>query len=105
MGKHREVLFWSRHVAAVTGSGLSKAAYCRRHALNRKTFYRWAARVHGNLADPPQPAQSLVPLSVAASPAAAMDALSLQWGAGVALTIPRSVDARWLAALLRALAC
>lgn len=32
---------WGRHVAAQPGSGLSAAAYCRRHGLNPKSFYRW----------------------------------------------------------------
>lgn len=103
MGKHRDGVFWSRHVAAAAGSGLSKAAYCRRHSLNRKTFYRWAARVPANLAEP-APAQSLVPLSVAPPTAVVPDALTLQSGVTV-LTLPRPVDARWLAELLRALAC
>ena len=32
---------WRRHVAAQADSGLSAAAYCRRHGLNPKCFYRW----------------------------------------------------------------
>ena len=103
MGKQRGEVFWSRHVVAAAGSGLSKAAYCRRHSINRKTFYRWVARVGVNPVDP-LPTQSLVPLSVATSPMPGPEALGLQLGTGVVLTMPRSVDARWLAELLRALA-
>jgi transposase-like protein len=32
---------WREHVEACAASGLSGAAYCRRHGLHRKSFYRW----------------------------------------------------------------
>lgn len=40
---------WQRHVAAQPHSGLSAAAYCRRHGLNTKCFYRWR-RIFGDVA-------------------------------------------------------
>ena len=32
---------WRRHVEAQASSGLSGVAYCRRHGLRAKSFYRW----------------------------------------------------------------
>lgn len=104
MAKHRGDAFWLQHVAAARCSGLSKAAYCRQHGLNRKTFFRWTRR-DGAAEKMPSAVQSLVPLSVIGVPACDDTPLSLRVASDVVLTIPRSVDARWLGALLRAVAC
>ena len=37
---------WRHHVEAQSASGLSGVAYCRRHGLHAKSFYRWR-RVFG----------------------------------------------------------
>ncbi|MCB1632230.1 MAG: hypothetical protein KDI23_10385 [Pseudomonadales bacterium] len=104
MATHRGMEFWSRHVAAAGGSGLSRAAYCRRHGLGYKTFLRWVDRLGSDGA--PSPAQqSLVPVSIVSGPLSDEASLSLRVASGVVLTIPRSVDARWLGELLRSLAC
>lgn len=104
MAKHRGKAFWLRHVAAVGSSGLSKAAYCRRHGIKYKTFLRWARR-DGAAREMPPTIQSLVPVSVVGVPAYDGIPLSLRVASDVVLTIPRSVDARWLGELLRAVTC
>lgn len=43
---------WRGHVAAQASSGLSGLAYCRRHGLHAKSFYRWR-RVFGAMAGTP----------------------------------------------------
>lgn len=104
MASHRGRVFWSRHVAAAEGSGLSRAAYCRQHGLDYGTFRRWARRV---AAEPPasSDALALVPLRVSARQDDSVGMLRLEVGPGAVLTFPRSIDVRWLAALLRELAC
>ena len=104
MAGHRGRVFWSRHVAAAEGSGLSRAAYCRQHGLDYGTFRRWARRM---AAEPParSDAQALVPLRVSTRQDDSDGALRLEVGPGAVLTLPRSIDVRWLGALLRELAC
>jgi hypothetical protein len=98
MAKHKGRQFWSAHITAAGSSGLSKAAYCRRHGLDYKTFHRWSARLNG--AGRPGAGHALVPVVVReAEPAPGT--LTLRVGADVALSMPPSVDARWLATLLR----
>ena len=102
MAKHRGALVWSEHVDAAASSGLSKAAYCRQHGLNYKTFLRWIDRLAASSA--PAVGQSLVPLSVAASRLDEQP-LRLQVGTDVVLVVPRGIDAGWLGEVLRAAAC
>lgn len=104
MAKHRGKAFWSRHVAAAGASGMSRAAYCRRHGFNYKTFLRWAGRL-GVTRTEESSRQSLVPLSVVAVPRGDDVALCLRVASDVELSIPLSIDARWLGELLRAVAC
>lgn len=104
MSMHRGREFWSRHVSAAGSSGLSRAAYCRRHGLNYKTFLRWVDRF-GRDGGVPEAPQSLVPVSINAAPRSDGGSLSLRVASDVVLVIPPGIDARWLAALLRAVAC
>jgi len=104
MAGHRGRVFWSRHVAAAEGSGLSRAAYCRQNGLDYGTFRRWARRMAAEL-PARSDAQALVPLRVLARDDDRGDALRLEVGAGAVLVLPRSIDVPWLAALLRELAC
>ena len=104
MAGHRGRVFWSRHVAAAEGSGLSRAAYCRQHGLDYGTFRRWARRM-ATESPARSDAQALVPLRVSTRQDDSDGALRLEVGAGAMLTLPRSIDLRWLAALLRELAC
>jgi hypothetical protein len=104
MAGHRGRVFWSRHVAAVEGSGLSRAAYCRQHGLDYATFRLWTRRLAKDLSESAN-AQALVPLRVSTRSEVGGGELRLQVGAGVSLGIPQAVDPRWLATLLRESAC
>jgi hypothetical protein len=104
MAKHRGRLQWSNHVEAAARSGLSKAAYCRRHGLVYKTFLRWEALLDRAAFGAPSE-QSLVPLTVTTSTTGDASSMRLQVGDGVVLVIPLTVDARWLGELMRAAAC
>lgn len=104
MATHRGREFWVRNVMAADSSGLSRAAYCRQQGLGYKTFLRWVDRLGSD--DAPSPArQSLVPVSVVSALSPDDASLRLRVASDVVLTIPRSVDARWLGELLRSLTC
>jgi hypothetical protein len=91
---------WQRHVGAWRQSGLSQAAYCRLHALNDKTFSRWAKTAASAVtaADP-----AIIPVSVLptlSSPAP----LVLRLESGVHLELSTTISPAWLAELLKCLA-
>lgn len=104
MAGHRGRVFWSRHVAAAEGSGLSRSAYCRQHGLDYGTFRRWSRKMAAEPSASSE-AQALVPLRLSMRQDDSVGALRLEVGVGAVLTLPRSIDPRWLAALLRELAC
>lgn len=104
MASHRGRAFWSRHVAVSAGSGLNRAAYCRQHGLDYGTLRRWARRLAAEGSEVAG-VQSLVPLHVSTCREVCEGELRLRVGADVALAMPQSIDPRWLAALLRELAC
>lgn len=101
MARRRGKEFWFQQIEAASGSGVSVAAYCRQQGLNYKTFLRWRAHLDpgtpGRVRSPP-----LIPLSIRASSPGDAPSLRLEMGGGVVLTLPPSVDAGWLGALLRA---
>jgi transposase-like protein len=102
MAIRRSRQFWARQLAAAESSGMTKAAYCRQHGLDYRTFYRWFRRM-GDAATAPAASQALVPIAVRApSPMVQPPAMTLRIGADVSLSIPTSVDAGWLATLMRA---
>lgn len=37
--------FWKKHVAAFPESGLTKAAYCRKNAINYALFFYWVKKI------------------------------------------------------------
>jgi transposase-like protein len=105
MAEIRSREFWAQHVAACAASGLSRAAYCRRHDLSYWTFNDWRRRVESAQPRPVSTAQhqSLVPVVLSSTrPTAAM--LELRVGDQVRLSLPASVDAAWLGSLLRSVA-
>ena len=78
---------WRQHVETWRGSGSSRADYCRRQDLNRKTF-----SAHLDLL----PVQ-LEPSALVASP-------QLRLAHGARLELSTTVSPHWLAELLRCLA-
>ena len=91
---------WGMHIEAWHGSGLSQAAYCRRHGLSAAYF---SQRLRAHRAASVAGGQALIPVRVEpAGPATG----SLVWhpaGHGQRLEIPASVSPRWLAELLQCL--
>ena len=98
---------WAVHVQRWRESGLTQAAYCQQHDLNRHTltYWSWRLRREAETArDLPQATPALVPIRVAAPVATSLD-LVLAWPSGLRLQLPIGTDAEWLAALLRGLGC
>jgi hypothetical protein len=90
---------WGKHIEAWQGSGLSQAAYCRRHGLSAAYF---SQRLRAHRATAVSGGQALIPVRV--EPAApAGESLVLHRGEGQRLEIPASVSPRWLAELLQCL--
>ena len=90
---------WEKHIEAWRESGLSQAAYCRRHGLSAGYF---SQRLRAHRAAPVVGGQALIPVRVEpAAPAAG--SLVLHHGHGQRLEIPASVSPRWLAELLQCL--
>lgn len=59
---------WRAHVDAWTASGLSGAAYCRRHGLRPKNLYRWRRVLSAQSEEPgeaPSPGALFAELKVA----------------------------------------
>jgi hypothetical protein len=92
---------WVAHVGSWRGSGLTQAEYCRRHALNTKTFSTWIKRCNTSTTPANLPL-TLVPVTVS-QPTAAKELL-LRHASGWQLALPSSIDPVWLASLLRGMA-
>ncbi len=98
---------WAVHAQRWREIGLTQAAYCLQHDLNRHTltYWSWRLRREAETArDLPQATPALVPIGVAAPVATPLD-LALTWPSGLRLQLPVGTDAGWLAALLRGLGC
>jgi len=90
---------WKQHIEAWQASGLSQAAYCRRHGLSPATF---SARLREHRALPEPAAPALIPVRVGPS-APPAGPLVLRLASGHQLELPASAEPRWLAELLRCL--
>ena len=53
--------FWEHHIEQWHKSGVSQAAYCRKHQLKAHRFYYWRRRIVK-----PQPAVSFLPVTLPA---------------------------------------
>ena len=92
--------YWHEVVARQRGSGLSVAAFCRRHKVSPAAFYGWRRRLAGERSGR-STAVSFVPLPLdpAVPPRAAE--FSLRLPNGVQVTVPRNFDEAALGRLLR----
>lgn len=98
---------WAVHVQRWRESGLTQAAYCLQHDLNRHTltYWSWRLRREAETArDVQEATPALLPIRVAA-PAAPSTGIALAWPSGLRLQLPEATDAGWLAELLRGLGC
>jgi hypothetical protein len=106
-----KLAYWNKQVAAWRASGLSCGAFCEREALKLTTFDYWrtqlAAAGQGEAKPVKAPAQARAITLVAAKPIQArpmptpmpIQLKSERWE----LSLPASIEAQWLSALLRAL--
>ena len=93
--QHRNPTEWQTLFAQFETSGLSVAAFCRRHAICASSFHRWRAKLAGMLPVPPAAAASnpsafvdLGPLMSKPSSDGRLE-LRLELGAGLTLTLVR----------------
>lgn len=96
MAARKSKAFWERHTVAIEASGLTRAAYCRRHGLNYGTMYGWQRRLRGGEGTA---LQALVPVVVAPSAQSAA-LVEIRVGPQVTVSVPTSVDPSWLGRLL-----
>ena len=95
--------FWSGHMEAWKSSGLTQAAYCRRHALRLPSFGYWR-RVLGRL-----PTRSslpaLVPILVG-EPEPVVESIEVRLPTGVQVRLPVGLASpRWLPTVQALLTC
>ena len=91
---------WLDHIEAWQSSGLKQSAYCRQHGLNTHTF---TARLVGIPQARADVTAGLDP-GAGSKPAPPAERLVLHGSQGYRLELPSTVDAAWLAELLRCLA-
>ena len=90
---------WIHHVEAWQRSGLTQAAFCQQHNLNRKTFSaRLSDYRKGRSASPAR----LIPVEVQTLGRVA-DPLVIECAKGFRLVLPATTSATWLGELLRCL--
>lgn len=87
---------WQRRLAAQASSGLSITAWCVANKVSASCFHDWRRRL------PAAKATALVPVRVIAPLDQIAAGMALQMGPS-RLTLPRDVDAQWLARLLKGL--
>ena len=91
--------FWWRHLTEWRTSGLSQAAYCRRHGLDVKRWAYW----HRTLK--PTPGDEAVPAMVPIVMSAPLpdDRVEVRLPNGLQVRVPAGLDPRRLVPLIQAL--
>jgi len=103
MAKTEKEQLWARRMAEWERSGTSRRKWCAANGLSVYTFDYWRGRLRSRAVSKPRPRQRLVPVvvkSAAGAPAAAVT-IEIALPGGIALRAPATVEARWLAALVR----
>lgn len=90
---------WLDRIEAWQSSGLTQSAYCRQQGLNTHTFAARLSDYRKRTMSPP----ALIPVQVQSLTPPA-ERLVLHGSQGYRLELPSTVDAAWLAELLRCLA-
>ncbi len=87
------------HIEAWQISGMSQAAYCRKHGFNTKTFSNWVCKYRaGQVIRPP----ALVPVTIKPMSMPA-NLLCLRGRGDHVLELPLTVSPHWLGELLKCL--
>lgn len=95
--------FWSNHMAAWERSGLTQAAYCRRHALSLPSFGYWRRVLGRRPGVPSSPA--VVPI-VVGEPDAVVEAIEVRLPNGLQVQVPVGMAAaRWLRTVQALMTC
>lgn len=89
---------WERRIAGWRASGLSMAAYCRRHRFSYWMFVRWRQRLERTVT--PAAPLTLIPV-VAPTPSGGVITIRLPDGIGI--EVEPGVDVGVLSAVVRAL--
>ena len=98
--------FWRRHLGAWKRSGVSKAAYCRRHGLCANTMSTWGTRLNKTekTQSPPAFVQVIQPEPAPAS-RDGLDILQIRFPNGCTVDVPTAVSPStirpWLEELAR----
>lgn len=99
--KIKDHALWQRHVQTFSGSGLSRAAYCRKHGLSYSQMVHWQRRL--------QSAAKIRKTQAFARAVATPESLPqsnftpsarLMLGAAGTLDLPSSFDPAWVARLI-----
>jgi hypothetical protein len=88
---------WKKHVKDWRNSGMTQAAYCRRHNLSAKSFYYWRKK-YSDFSPP-----TLVPVKFAIHPKRLSNSLSLNIGSRYKIEIHRGFDSETLQQVLSVL--
>jgi hypothetical protein len=89
---------WERRIAGWRASGVSMAAYCRRHGLSYWMFVRWRQRIERTVT--PTAPLTLIPV-VAPTPSSA--AITIRLPGGIGIEVEHGFDVALLGAVVRAL--
>lgn len=96
-GKRRR--YWRELVARQRRSGLSVAAFCRRHKVSPASLYGWRQRLTEEATDEPKEV-SFVPLPLQPAVPPRVSEFSVQLPNGVQVSVPQAFDAAALERLL-----
>ncbi len=97
MARRHGEAYWQQHLETWERGDLTQEAYCTRHGLSTKSFYRWRCKQKAALAAT-KTNLTLVPVSVSPSPASTM--VRLHSPGGWRIELPAS-NVPWLADVLR----
>ena len=90
---------WHGHIEAFRASGLTRAAFCRRHGLKLHQFIYWKKRYDKSRSAPVHLVEVTLPRAMAPAPAS----LRVVVGSGRRIEVDRGFDPVTLAQLIHAL--
>lgn len=95
--------WWARRMAEWERSGTSRRTWCAANEVSIHTFDYWRRRLRTRAVTRRRVRQRLVPVVVKPSRSVAVSAATIEIALprGIALRTPATVEARWLAALIR----
>ena len=97
-----EAGWWEPHLAAWRDSGLSQAAYCRRHGLSLPCFGYWRSKLHAAWTPQELSENALLPI-VVAEVAMSDDRIEVVLPNGLQVRVSASLDPQRLVPMIQAL--